>query len=670
MNKDRAAKRIAELRDQLNRHNRLYYVEARPELSDREYDALYDELKALETDCPELTTHDSPTQRVGGEPLTEFVSIRHTMPMMSLDNTYSKDEMREFDKRLHRLLGDRDFTYVLEPKVDGVAVSLRYENGLLTVGATRGDGRTGDDITTNLRTIRDLPLRLATSRPPALLEVRDEVYMTKHGFARLNEQRQEAGQEPFANPRNAAAGSLKLLDSRIVAQRPLATVFYALGQAEGMEFATHEALITSLRELGFNATPKFWTCPGIDVVLDRLDELEAMRHEFPFEMDGAVIKVDQRNLYPDLGATAKSPRWQIAFKYEPERAETTVKAITVQVGRTGVLTPVAELEPVLVAGSTVGRATLHNADDIQRKDIRVGDRVLIEKAGEVIPAVVSVISAARSGKEEVFEMPAACPVCGGSVSQREGEVALRCENLQCPAQIKRWLRHFASRGAMDIGGLGESLVEQLVDAGLVHDPADLYALEAEHVADLERMAEKSARNLADGIAASRKRDFWRAIFALGIRHVGARSAQTLEEHFPDIDALAGANAEALEEIPDIGPIVAAAIVDFFAHERNRDVIARLRAAGVSLARPKSTGPVSDRLTGMTFVLTGGLEALTRDEAGEKIRVRGGKVSSSVSKKATYVVAGSDPGSKLAKARALGVQVLDEQAFLRLLDDEG
>jgi len=668
MNKDRAAKRAADLRRRILRHNRLYYVEARPEISDREYDRLYAELVELESSFPDLRTPDSPTRRIGGEPLARFATVRHTVPMMSLDNTYSKDEMREFDKRLHRLLGDSEFTYVLEPKVDGVAVSLRYEDGQLTLGATRGDGRNGDDITANLRTIRDVPLRLESPAPPPVIEVRGEVFMTKQGFAQLNEQRREKGLEPFANPRNAAAGSLKQLDSRIVAERPLATVFYAVGVTEGIAFDTHDALIEALRGLGFKATPRLWTCPDIDAVLVCLDELEAIRHDFPFEMDGAVAKVNERRLYERLGATAKSPRWQIAFKYEPERAETTVRAITVQVGRTGVLTPVAELEAVTVAGSTVSRATLHNAEDIRRKDIRVGDRVLIEKAGEVIPAVVSVNTNARTGAETVFAMPTACPVCGGSITQREGEVALRCENLQCPAQIKRWILHFASRGAMDIEGLGDVLVEQLVDRGWVADPADLYGLAEPDLAGLERMAEKSAANLVRAIDTSRSRDFRRVVFGLGIRHVGARSARTLADAFPDIDALMGAGPDALEAVADIGPVMAQSIAGFFADARNRDVIARLREAGLTM-RASAPPRNSRALAGKTFVLTGSLAALTREEAGERIQALGGRVSGSVSKRTSYVVVGESPGSKLQKAQKLGVPVLDEQAFLELIEGD-
>lgn len=668
MNRLEAEKRIAYLRRELNRHNYLYYVLAKPGISDKQYDLLYKELESIEKRFPDLVTPDSPTLRVGGGPLTEFTHVRHRVAMMSLDNTYARDEIIEFDKRLHRLVAGKTFSYILEPKIDGVAISLRYENGILTVGSTRGDGKMGDDITSNLRTIRSIPLRLQTKGvPPTVLEIRGEVYMTKDGFQRLNRKRQEAGQETFANPRNAAAGSLKLLDPRIVAQRPLDAVLYAMGEIEGTDFETHEKLIQKLREFGLKTTPKYWKCKNIESVLESLNTLESMRHDFPFEIDGGVIKVNERALYDVLGATAKSPRWAVAYKYEPERAETRIKKITVQVGRTGVLTPVAELEPVAVAGSVISRATLHNADDIQRKDIRVGDRVIVEKAGEVIPAVVEVSKSVRTGSESVFKMPEKCPVCREPVSRREGEVALRCENLQCPAQIKRWVRHFASRGAMDIEGLGEALVEQLVDNRLLNDPADLYKLTKEQVAGLERMADKSAQNLLDGIEAGRKRDFWRLIFALGIRHVGARSAQMLEDHFEDMNALINADQQTLEKIPDIGPVVAKSIVDFFNQKRNRDIIRRLSKADLKLKRSKTSGELGDKLSGKSFVLTGTLSSFTRDEAGRKIRALGGSVGSSVSKKTSYVVAGTDPGSKLSKARKLGVKVLDESQFLKLLE---
>jgi len=665
MKKREAEKRIAELREIIERHNHLYYVIARPEITDREYDRLYNELAALEQTFPGLDSPDSPTKRVGGEPLKSFAQVRHAVRMMSLDNTYSREELLDFDGRLKRLLGGVPVGYFVEPKIDGVAVALYYEEGSLTLGATRGDGAVGDDITANLRTIRSIPLCLR-GRPPAMVEVRGEVFISKRAFKDFNEKRLAEGGEPFANPRNAAAGSLKLLDSRSVAERPLDAVFYAVGRTAGIAFETQRELIESLADLGLKTPDLHWVCRDIEEALRALEELRTRRHDFPYEIDGGVVKVDNRALYEELGATAKSPRWAIAYKYEPEQAETAVKAISVQVGRTGVLTPVAELEPVKVSGSTIARATLHNAEEIKRKDIRVGDRVVVEKAGEVIPAVVRVNTGARTGSERIFEMPGTCPVCGGPVTRRPGEIALRCENLQCPAQIKRWIRHFASRGAMDIEGLGEAIVEQLVDLGLVRDPADLYGLKAEDVAALERMAEKSAANLVNGIDAARDRDIRRLIFGLGIRHVGARSAQTLEERFTSIAALAETDRETLEAIPDIGPVVAESIESFFRSDAIRDLLGRLDRAGVRMRRRGGAAPRSAELAGMTFVLTGTLETMTREQAGALIGEHGGKTASSVSRKTSYVVAGADPGSKLAKARSLGVEVIDERRLLAMM----
>lgn len=663
MTRTDSSKRIQALRDQLEHHNARYYIENRPEISDREYDRLYQELVSLETQHPDLVTPDSPTQRVGGAPLTEFKPVRHRLPMLSLDNTYNPEELQAFHERLVRLLPGESWSYLLEPKIDGVAIALRYEQGRLVTGSTRGDGATGDDITANLRTIRSIPLRLRlTGRPPTVLEVRGEVYMTRDGFAALNREREEAGAEPFANPRNAAAGSLKLLDPRLVAQRPLDVICYATGELDGIAFDTHEHLIQALGLMGLKTPPRFWQCRDLPAVRQALEDLKKLRHTFPFEMDGGVVKVNERRLYDRLGATAKSLRWAVAFKYEPERAETRLQAITIQVGRTGVLTPVAELEPVFLAGSTINRATLHNADEIRRKDIRVGDRVLIEKAGEVIPAVIGVNTAARTGNEKAFHMPAACPVCGQPVSKREGAVAHRCENLQCPAQLKRWLRHFAARGALDIEGLGAALVEQLVDRKLVTSPPDLYHLTLASITGLERMAEKSAQNLLDGIAASKHREFWRAIFALGIRQVGAKMAQTLADHFATIDDLMAADAERLQQIRDLGPVAAQALCDFFKSERHRTLIRRLKAAGVNFQRGTAEQKKGYRLAGRTFVLTGTLAHATRAEAEQMIRSLGGQVSSSVSKKTSYVVAGAEPGAKLDQARTLGVPVLTETDF--------
>lgn len=662
LNSTDARKEIEKLRTDIERHNRLYYVDAAPEISDREYDALLRRLEDLEKQFPDLIVPDSPTQRVGGEPIKGFRSIRHTVPMISLANTYSKDELVEFDNRVRKLLGGTEYSYVLEPKIDGVAISLRYENGRLVRAVTRGDGTTGDDVTSNIKTIHSIPLRLA-GNPPDVLEVRGEVYMTRTGFAKLNDERQEAGLDTFANPRNACAGSLKQLDPRIVAARPLDAVFYGLGDCSAT-FETHEQMLQSFTQYGLRITPKFWLCTEIQDVLGRLDELENMKHDFPFEMDGGVIKVNQRDLYEPLGSTAKSPRWAVAYKYEPEQAETRLKEITIQIGRTGVLTPVAELEPVQLAGTTVKRATLHNEDEIRRKDIRVGDRVIVEKAGEIIPAVVRVVTEKRTGDEKEFDMKAACEALGVNPVKREGEVAWRIDDLQHPTMLKRWLTHFASRNAMDIDGLGESIVELLVDLDLVKSPADLYSLKKTQLLGLEGFKEKKAANLIAGIEKSKHRPFDRVLFALGIRHVGTGAARILAEQFPTIEKLMDASPEDLEEIRDIGPIVAQSICDFFRHPDNRKLVEQLRAAGVNFEQ--KTQRESDELAGLTFVLTGTMEQMTRDEAGDEIRARGGSVTSSVSKKTDYVVAGEKAGSKLKKAQDLGVKVLDETSFLKLL----
>ncbi|MDF7807827.1 NAD-dependent DNA ligase LigA [Pontiellaceae bacterium B12219] len=666
-NEAEAQQRIDQLRRELEQHNRLYYIDAAPEISDREYDTLLQTLEDLEKQFPMFESANSPTRRVGGAPLGSFENVKHSVPMMSLSNTYSKEELVEFDVRIRKLIPEAVFDYILEPKIDGVAISLRYENGELVRAVTRGDGAIGDDVTSNVRTIKSIPLRLSDLMPPAVLEVRGEIYMDTAGFAKLNADRQDAGMEPFANPRNACAGSLKMLDSREVASRPLDAIFYATGELSGIKFETHEQMLLSLKNYGLRITPKYWLNDKIDDVLERLDELENMRHEFPFEMDGGVIKVNDRRLYDDLGYTAKSPRWAVAYKYEPEQAETRLHTISIQVGRTGVLTPVAELEPVQLAGTTVKRATLHNEDEIRRKDIKIGDRVIIEKAGEIIPAVVKVVTEKRTGEELDFSMPTACPVCGSEVEKREGEVALRCINLQCPAQVKNWLTHFASRGAMDINGLGESLVEQLVDGGLVKTPAELYALQKVEVLGLERMGEKSADNLIKGLEDSKNRPFEKVLFGLGIRHVGKGAASILASEFKNIDALMAADIQTLEEIHDIGPIVGKSVVEYFQAPETREIIRQLRAAGVNFEQTETGG--SNELEGLTFVLTGSMESMTRDEAGDKIKARGGKVSGSVSKKTSYLVAGEAAGSKLTKAEKLGVTILNEEQLIALLGSD-
>jgi DNA ligase (NAD+) len=673
MNEADARCRIDSLRTAIDRHNRLYYVEARPEISDREYDRLYDELKQLEARFPGLVTVDSPTQRVGGEPLKEFNGVRHIKPMMSLDNTYSFDELREFDGRVRKLLPGEPFSYVLEPKVDGCSISVRYEHGLMVMGTTRGDGATGDDITENLKTIRAIPLRLSGKSIPAFIEVRGEAFMPVAGFRRLNEERVKNDEEPFANPRNATAGSLKQLDSKVVARRPLSAVFYSVGAMEGMEFESQEAVLKGLRELGLPTPAHWWVCEGIEDVIRHSEELRGMEADLPYEIDGAVIKVNDLGQWKRLGATAKAPRYAIAYKYSHEQAQTVLNAITVQVGRTGTLTPVAELEPVALAGSTISRATLHNEEEIKRKDIRVGDVVIIEKAGEVIPAVVEVVLAKRKSDALPFDLTehlhGKCPACGGLISRDPEFVAWRCDNMACPAQLKRTVEHFAGRHGMDIEGLGEVLVNQLVDKGLVTDVADVYGLTVEQVAGLERMAEKSAANVVKAIEESKQQDLWRLIHSLGILHVGEGAARKLAEHFQTLDKLAEADSEILQRVPDVGPVMAEHIVDFFANARNQAVIERLKVAGVNMRNLTEKVVVSEGpFVGKTVVVTGTLVRFTRDEAHEALRKKGAKVTDSVSKKTGYLIVGADAGSKLEKARKLGVPVLTEEEFEGLLGE--
>jgi len=677
-----AKARHAELVEEIRRHDHAYYVEAKPAISDFAYDQLYHELLDLEKRFPELATADSPSQRVGGKPLSEFKPSEHLVPMMSLDNTYSQDEVRQFVERVQKFVPNEKLDWCVEPKIDGVAVNLRYENGIFTVGATRGDGMTGDDITANLKTIRSLPLQLqrragvspARDRRddcPALLEVRGEVYLTKEVFAKINAERRSAGEEPFANPRNAAAGSLKQLDPRLVARRRLDIVLYGTGKVEGGRVPPRQIeLLAWLKSLGFKTPEKYWHCRSVDELLRAIDELDGIRDRFPYETDGAVIKLNSIPLRERLGATSKAPRWGMAYKYAPDQAETKLKAITVQVGRTGALTPVAELEPVFLAGTTVKRATLHNQDQIRRLDVRVGDTVVIQKAGEIIPEVVRVVTDKRTGTEKVFHFPKECPECGSKVSKgaaAEGEAAVwRCTNPDCPAQIRGRIEHWCSRGAMDIEGGGEVLVAQLVKNALVKDVADLYRLKLDDLANLERMGEKSARNFLDGIEASKSRDMWRVLYGLGILHVGAGVAKTLGRSFPDLDAVFAASVDQLTGAEDIGEVIADSIVQWYAEPRNRQLIERLRKAGInfksSLYSPQAgAGPFA----GKTFVLTGTLPTLTREEATAKIEALGGKVSSSVSKKTDYVLAGDDAGSKLDKAQKLGVKIIDEKEFLKL-----
>ncbi|HXI82587.1 MAG TPA: NAD-dependent DNA ligase LigA [Verrucomicrobiae bacterium] len=669
MNRAAAKKRIAELRDQIRHYDHLYHVEAKSEISDFEYDKLYAELKALEQQFPDLVTPDSPTQRGSGRPLKEFKSVRHSVPMMSLDNTYNIEELREFDGRVRKLLPDEKVEYVLEPKIDGVSITVRYEDGQLAVGATRGDGTTGDDITANLKTIRAIPLQLRVKNPPKQLEVRGEAYIPVEDFKKLNAAREKAGEPLFQNPRNTAAGSLKQLDPATVAQRPLQAIFYAV--AEGGEFTKQSDVLEALKEFGFVTHRYWWICKGIEEVIAHIGELQELEEKLPFEIDGAVIKVNNLDQWKRLGATAKAPRFAIAYKYSHEQAQTKLKDITIQVGRTGTLTPVAELEPVFLAGSTISRATLHNEEEINRKEIQIGDTVIIEKAGQVIPAVVGVAKQGTS-KRRKFKLDeyldGKCPVCKGPIARDPEFVAWRCENIACPAQLKRTIGHFASRGAMDIEGMGEVLVNQLVDKNLIHDVADIYALTVEQLADLERMAEKSATNVVTAVAESKRRELWRLIHGLGILHVGEGGARKLADYFHDLNALASAGIEELQEAEDVGPVMAQSVHDFFHNPRNQAVIEKLRKAGLKMkekAAPKATatGPFA----GKTVVVTGTLAKFSRDEAKDALRKAGATVTDSVSKKTDFVVVGEDAGSKLDKATKLGVKTLTEPEFLRMLE---
>jgi DNA ligase (NAD+) len=669
----KAKKRHAQLVEEIRRHDRAYYVEAQPKIYDRDYDRLYHELLNLEKKFPKLVTPESPSQRVGGEPLKEFKSVPHLLPMLSLDNTYSQDEVRDFVKRVQKLLPDEKLDWAVEPKVDGVAVSLRYENGKFTIGATRGDGTYGDDITTNLKTIRSVPLKLSMVAAPQVLEVRGEVFMPVAGFEKLNVGRKAAGEELYGNPRNTAAGSLKQLDPKIVAKRPLDIVVYGLGKIEGASAhpQTHTEVLDWLKSLGFKTPKKIWHCHSAEELISAIHELDKIRKKFSYETDGAVIKLNSFTQRERAGFTAKAPRWAIAYKYASEQAETKLKAITIQVGRTGALTPVAELEPVFLAGSTISRATLHNEDYIREKDIRIGDTVTIEKAGEVIPAVVNVVLKKRGGGERNFHFPKTCPECGSKVAkeiggdEEEGSV-WRCVNPDCPAQIRGRIEHWCARGAMDIEGGGEVLAAQLVKNNLVHDVADLYSLKPDDVANIERMAEKSAKNFLDALAASKSRDLWRLIFGLGILHVGAGVAKSLARHFPALDDIFAANAEQLAEAEDIGEVIAQSLVNWHGDKRNQKLIERLRAAGLNfrseLFQPRAKAAP---FTGKTFVLTGTLPTLKREEAAAKIESLGGKVSGSVSKKTDFVVAGDEAGSKLDKAQKLDVKIIDEKEFLKM-----
>lgn len=659
---ERARERIEALSEEIEAHNYHYYVMDDPAISDALYDKMIRELEKLEKQYPALASPYSPTQRVGGKPREGFSTVRHLTPMMSLANAFDEGELSDFDRRVRQALPDEPVKYVVEPKIDGLAVSLFYENGLLSRGATRGDGETGEDISENLKTIRSMPLRLR--RSVQALEVRGEAYMSKDSFARLNEAREETGEPLFANPRNAAAGTLRQLDPRITASRRLNLFVYGIGYSEGVDPRDHSDVLKLLKELGFRVN-EFYLFDDMAEVIKFCLDWQSQRFELPYAVDGLVIKVNSLGQQQRLGATMKSPRWAIAYKFPPEQAVTTVKNIFVRVGRTGALTPTAEMEPVRIAGTTVSRATLHNEDNIREKDIRIGDRVLIQKAGDIIPEVISVLPAERKGAEKVWSMPPECPSCGASVVRSEGESAVRCTNMACPAKLWEGLIHFSSRNAMDIAGLGPAVLAQVLSGGLIRDPADLYSLRYEDLVAIERLGPKSAQNLLEALEASKKNSLARLVFALGIRHVGERVARVLAEHYGSLEALMDAGEEDLVAIPEIGPKIASSIVSFFAEEHNRQVIDKLVQSGVNTLAERSGAAGSGLLAGKVFVLTGALESFSRQEAQEIVERLGGKVSSSVSRGTDYVVVGEKPGSKYDKAVSLAIPILDEKEFKKL-----
>ncbi|MCM8767309.1 MAG: NAD-dependent DNA ligase LigA [Candidatus Omnitrophica bacterium] len=654
--------RIEELVKLIDYYNYMYYVENNPVISDYEYDQLYKELVELEEKYPEYKLPNSPTQRVGGQVLEGFRTVAHRIPMLSMDNTYSADELREFDDRVKRMADVKNIDYVVELKYDGVAVSLHYENGKFIFGVTRGDGFRGDDITENLKTVKTLPLTIKYNQP---IEVRGEVYMRKDDFEKLNEERKEKGEVLFANPRNATAGSLKLLDPKIVAQRNLQIFIYQGFLNNGPK--THWEVLNFLKDIGFPISPYRKLCKNIEQVIEYCNEWQEKRFSLPYNIDGMVIKVNSLDLQRTLGTTTKSPRWAVAYKFPPEQVSTVVKDVIVQVGRTGTLTPVAILEPVIVSGTTVSRATLHNFDEIKRLGVKIGDRVFVEKSGEIIPKVVKVIPEARTGKEKDIPIPEFCPVCGSKVVKDVEEVAIRCPNIRCPAQVKERIIHFASRDAMDIEGLGEKWVNIFVDNGLLSDYGDIYYLKYEDLINIERMGDKSVKNLLNAIEKSKTRPFANLIYALGIRHIGIHASEILADEFNSIDQLKDATIERLSSISEIGPIMAESIVEFFSNQENLKVIEKLKKAGVKMEKEKLEEK-KDILSGLTFVITGTLENYSRNEIQNYIKKLGGKVTDSVSKKTDYLICGKEPGSKLQKAQQLGVKIISEQEFEQLVKE--
>jgi len=666
---NKGKKRIEELRGIINHHNYRYYVLDSPEISDAEYDELMRELKQLEAERPELVTPDSPTQRIGAPPVEAFGVVEHPQPLLSLTNAFSYEELAAWHKRVSKLLGGRHFDLVCEPKIDGLAVALTYVDGLLATGATRGDGYRGEDITQNLKTIRSIPLSVPKEAPPRF-EVRGEVYLPKAGFKKLNEERAKEELPLFANPRNAAAGSVRQLDSSITNRRPLDIFIYGLGWAEGKAVPdTHWEIMQYLKSLGFKINPNIALFHSLDEVEKYHQNWVESREKSPYEADGIVAKVNSIALQQELGTVAHEPRWAIAYKFPSIQGTTYLKDIGINVGRTGSLNPYAILEPVRVGGVVISSAAMHNEEDIHRKDIRIGDWVVVQRAGEVIPEIVEPIVSRRTGKEKIFHMPGRCPVCGSEVIKPEGEAMHRCTNAACPSQALERIKHFVSRGAMDIDGVGEKLCQALFEGGLIKDAADLYYLTRNQLLALERMADKSASNVLNSIEKSKDRPVARVVFALGILHVGDQYAELLAEHFHSIDDLAKASEEDLSTIPSIGPKIAEGVVAFFRQEGNRQIIKKLRKAGVKLEREKVEEAKPDELplAGMEFVLTGKLESFSRSEAEAKIKALGGKAGSDVTKKISYVVVGADPGSKLAKAEKLGTKTINEAEFLKLLD---
>ncbi|HEX4147229.1 MAG TPA: NAD-dependent DNA ligase LigA [Pirellulales bacterium] len=664
-----AAQRASQLRQEIAEHDRRYYQEAAPTISDLEYDKLIDELRRLEENHPDLLTPDSPTQRVGGQPVEELTPVEHRVPMLSIDNTYDVEELRKYGQRVAKLLPDEKVEWVVELKIDGVAVSLTYENGQFVQGATRGNGRVGDDVTHNMRTVRDLPQRL-TGKPPALLEVRGEIYITNSDLVALNQQQRDAGLPPFANSRNLAAGAVGLLDPRIAAKRRLRLFCHGVGAVEGLKADNHMDFLAELARYGLPPTPHVECFDSFDAAVAHCEELIDRLHELDFEIDGLVLKVNRFDQRERLGSTSKSPRWLIAYKFEKYEATTRLLAIRVQVGKTGAITPVADLEPVQLAGTTVRRASLHNADEIVRKDVRVGDMVVVEKAGKVIPHIVRVEKHERKTELPVFSFPTRCPECDTPVVKDEGGVYIRCPNPSCPAQVKERVRYFATRNAMDIEGLGDKLIDQLVSSGLVSGVGDLYRLTLEQLTGLERMGQKSSENLLAEIAASKTRGLARLLNALSIRHVGNRVAAVLAERFATMDRLRAASVEQLSATPEVGPIIAQSVHDYLHGDFGPRVVDDLAVLGIDMTAPQRAAAAGDgKLTGKTFVVTGTLAKYSRDEIQDLIARHGGRATSSVSKSTDYVVAGAEAGTKLAKAQKLGITILDEAAFDRLLGEQ-